>query len=70
MKSITVYRLLEYYGPESWVKDTLDKSYVRPETSPMGSGRSIKEIVCWSPQDESIKKGGENLNVEDKDNNH
>lgn len=32
-EEITVYRLLKYEGPRSWVEKTLEQSYIRPTLS-------------------------------------
>lgn len=46
MKLIKVRRLLEYTGPEDWIRDTLDKSYVHGDNRLiiLGKSRSIEEI--------------------------
>ena len=60
MNRVRVIRILEYEGPEDWVKATLDKSVVRGKWE-LSPGRSIRETVgpmIPVPEGEAEPPGG------------
>ena len=49
VKIVRVVRVLEYVGPEKWIKDTMKRNYVRGFCS-VGSDRTIRELSTFKEE--------------------